>query len=44
VPGEDAEFFGLETNPDDRFRPPFFDYIARSITSSSLFRRLPWPR
>jgi hypothetical protein len=44
VPGEDAEFYGLETNPDDKFRPPFFDYIARSITSSSLFRRLPWQR
>lgn len=39
VPGENAQFFGLETSPDDRYNPLIFDYIARSITSSFLFRR-----
>jgi hypothetical protein len=38
VPGNNADFFGLETSWDDRYTPRFtFDYLARGITGQSLF-------
>ena len=44
VPGFNAEFFGMETSRDARYKPQDgFDYVARGITGRSLFSipRLP---
>lgn len=39
VPGENAEFFGMETSNDSRYTPRItFDYVARGTTGRSLFQ------